>query len=172
MEIRIAFAGKMCSGKSTAAEHLVTVRGFEEISLVEPLRRLVREICPFDRELRRQMMQVLGHAARQVYPNVWIDTVVRRLVDNPEGRYVIADVRFPNEVTMLREWGFEVYRIVASEETRIKRHEHREGFTPPRLILEDETETALDGVDLLEIDGELPIGEFCNAIDKVVFGFC
>jgi hypothetical protein len=78
--------------------------------------RLGRDFIP------RLAMQLMGtEAGRNVFhPNLWVDVVERRIVHNQEAnidhKFVIPDVRFPNEIEAIRKWGGFVVRIVRGNE--------------------------------------------------------
>ncbi len=60
----------------------------------------------------REFLQRLGVACRdQIGPDVWVDALARRLSVHPSARYVITDVRFPNEAEFITNRGGQVWRI-------------------------------------------------------------
>lgn len=60
----------------------------------------------------REIMQYVGtDFFRKIYPNVWVDSTIRRIgVDNPK-LAVIVDCRFPNEVEGVQKSGGKVIRL-------------------------------------------------------------
>ena len=51
-------------------------------------------------------------AGRGVFhPDLWVHTVMRRCDRAPQNNYVIADVRFPNEIQAIRDSGGKVIRV-------------------------------------------------------------
>jgi hypothetical protein len=51
-------------------------------------------------------------AGRDVFhPDLWVHTVLRRCQNAPWNNYVIADVRFPNEINAIRAAGGIVVRV-------------------------------------------------------------
>lgn len=75
----------------------------------------------------REFLQRLGVAARDVLgSNVWVDAALSTL---PSGKYVVTDVRFPNEAEAIKTLGGEVWRV------------ERPGTGP---VNGHESETALD----------------------------
>ena len=78
--------------------------------------RLGRDFIP------RLAMQLMGtEAGRNVFhQNLWVDVVERRIrqlqEDNLDHKFVIPDVRFPNEIEAIRKWGGFVVRIVRGNE--------------------------------------------------------
>jgi len=70
-------------------------------------KKLGREFSP------RLALQLMGtEAGRDVFhPDLWVHTVLRRCELAPERNYVIADVRFPNEINAIRDSGGRVIRV-------------------------------------------------------------
>jgi hypothetical protein len=168
--MRIAFTGKMCSGKDTATDYLIR-KGFTKLSFADPIRELAAKVYGNQQtNERRRFMQEIGQAGRKVNPLVWIQPVAMTVQQFPESLFTINDVRFPNELTALRWLGFIVYRITAPEGLRVQRHIDRSGYAPTREALDDISEIALDDFDLPELDGSLPKCEFYKAIDRILEG--
>ncbi len=132
----IGLHGKAQSGKSTVAEHLFK-HGFDEMTFAYPLKELVVDLFDLswdqviDEELKekidlrygmspRRMLQYLGtDVFRQMYPDIWIDHLIRRtkrlkkLSENgPDVRLVVSDVRFKNEKEAIEKEGGHVWKIV------------------------------------------------------------
>ena len=70
-------------------------------------KKLDREFSP------RLALQLMGtEAGRDVFhPDLWVHTVMRRCEKAPWNNYVIADVRFPNEIKAIRDSGGRVIRV-------------------------------------------------------------
>jgi hypothetical protein len=124
------------SGKTTIANQL-TVQGFMKLSFAAPLRALVVEtLCqlghdritaydyvhrykeqqiPGIRCSARHLMQTLGTEwGRQcVHPDVWVMIASKRIRDLHAAGYSVAidDCRFPNEASMIRELGGELWHV-------------------------------------------------------------
>lgn len=71
----------------------------------------------------RAMLQLVGNAARDILPDIWIDIATANL----PGRVVFDDVRFLNELRALQERGFTAHRITAPLEIRLARLRARDG---------------------------------------------
>lgn len=70
---------------------------------------------PFSPRLALQLMGT--EAGRDVFhPDLWVHTVLRRCQNAPWNNYVIADVRFPNEIKSIREAGGIVIRVKRGDE--------------------------------------------------------
>lgn len=118
----IGLAGGKGSGKSTVADHLVRACGFSELSFADPIRRFVRHLTgyteatkedPIDwldgRHSARTLMQTVGTewGRDMIHPQIWVRFLARQL-ETPTWRgrpVVVSDVRFPNEVDMIRSLG-------------------------------------------------------------------
>lgn len=119
MVSRIAFAGPMASGKSTAAQHLHDQCGHIRLSISGPVYKIARE--QFNMTVKdRVLLQTIGMTGRAIDPDVWINKVLETITDN-ETNYVIDDVRFPNECVKLRECGFKIVWLKVSREERERR---------------------------------------------------
>jgi hypothetical protein len=66
----------------------------------------------------RLALQLMGtEAGRDVFhPDLWVHTVMRRCEQAPWNNYVIADVRFPNEINAIKESGGTVVRVRRGDE--------------------------------------------------------
>ena len=70
---------------------------------------------PFSPRLALQLMGT--EAGRDVFhPDLWVHTVMRRCELAPWHNYVIADVRFPNEIDAIRKSGGKVIRVRRGDE--------------------------------------------------------
>lgn len=137
----VGFSGYARVGKDTAAEALSSL-GFVRLSFADKLRDFLYEFNPiidveyeigggagvrlrniidhygwdgykdtiYYNEIRRNL-QVLGtECGRKIVSDtIWVDAL---LDDLDDGKYVIADVRFPNEADGIRDRGGKIYRVI------------------------------------------------------------
>jgi len=112
-------------GKDTAADILVRRARYCRVGFADALKEMALDVFPtlrdrvgtwgWDRVKTtdpgvREMLQRLGVAAREhLGENVWVEAVFSNM--DPGGRYVISDVRFPNEAERILAAGGVVYRI-------------------------------------------------------------
>jgi len=133
----IAFVGAKQSGKDTAANFLVSKLGYTRLAFADRLKELLYEANPMVTKsgyrLRgivdqvgwddakesypevRQALQRVGLACRiHIGDTVWVDIVAEQVRDlRAEGKAVVlTDVRFPNEVEMVRELGGALVRVI------------------------------------------------------------
>jgi adenylate kinase family enzyme len=118
MASRIAFAGPMASGKSTAAQKLHKQCGHVRMSIAKPIYKIAHE--QFHMTVKdRVLLETIGMTGRALDPDVWINKCLEEVVNDE--MYVIDDVRFSNECKKLREHGFKIIWLKVSTEERERR---------------------------------------------------
>lgn len=141
--MRIGLSGKMCSGKSLVAQHLVKNYGFIELSFAQRLKELAEELFGVRTkdERGRLILQQLANHLREIDANVWLRYLVASIPRT--GNVVVSDVRYPNEYQTLKSLGFKLIRM---EQDRREQHrlivENYQGL--PLILLDDYSEVALD----------------------------
>lgn len=125
---RVAFADRMREAMLALNPEIIT----SWHTSTSPLSKTIDEMG-WDQAKReyshiRELLQRFGTEMGRniIHPNVWVDLALKDLV--PGKRYVITDVRFPNEAQAIKDRGGFVYRI------------ERPGIEPPNL---HSSETAL-----------------------------
>ena len=126
----IGVTGRQFHGKDTLSDYLVQNHGYTKISLASPLKEISKIMFGFsDEQLHgdlketiderwnvtpRQCLQFFGMLFRDnigkilphIEKNFWayclIEKIKSQLKINPEARFVISDLRFPNEIEALR----------------------------------------------------------------------
>ncbi len=136
----IGICGLIGSGKGTVADVLVE-QGFTKISFADKLKDGVAAVYGWDRAMLegdtpesrewreaqddfwtnetgriitpRIVLQEFGTDCMRngFYDGVWVSVVKQILINNPNIDYVIPDVRFENEVDMIRQVGGQVWEI-------------------------------------------------------------
>jgi hypothetical protein len=142
----VGLVGFIGAGKGTVADLLVERHGFFKESYANSLKDACSIIFGWDREMLegatpesrawreqkdewwseklgkefspRLALQLMGtEAGRDVFhPDLWVHTVMRRCEKAPWNNYVIADVRFPNEINAIVESGGKVIRVRRGED--------------------------------------------------------
>ena len=129
----LGLVGYARSGKDSVASILIEEYGFERVSFADPIRNAVYTLNPYVTEagLRiqplidilgwdavkvqyqevRRLLQVFGTevAREQWSDSFWVDLGFSKM--QPDGKYVITDVRFPNEAEAVRNRGGILWRI-------------------------------------------------------------
>lgn len=139
----IGFCGKKGSGKSFYSSYLIGRYGFVELSFARPLKEAVKVIFgltdkdvedPIQKEIindrlnasPRSLMQWLGtDIIREEFNkkfnysgSIWVDNVkkqIEKLIVN-KTNIVISDVRFENEVEMIKSFGGMIINIKGIDE--------------------------------------------------------
>jgi hypothetical protein len=130
----IGLSGYAQSGKNTVADILVDHHGFIQLAFADAIRAFVYEINPmvacsptgylqdlvnlkgWDEAKQepqvRKLLQSTGLAGRTMIDEyLWVALTLSQIKDPQDGRYVITDVRFPNEAAALTSQGGQIWRI-------------------------------------------------------------
>jgi hypothetical protein len=128
MGTRIAFYGKMCSGKTTCANYLVINSNFVKMALADKLKAIAYELYGVEGKdgASRALLQGLGDDLRKWDEDVFINAVLRKVaaieaLTKFPPKIVVDDVRFPNEAAGLLAAGFTLVGITANEDVRQER---------------------------------------------------
>ena len=193
---KIAFTGKLRSGKTEAARYLELYHDFERLSFGAALKRNADELfdgystypskeveygapCPFTGERPtmtkkpRKRYVDFGQMMRQLDPDIWVRHLAFMYEHYVDSRstvgIVIDDLRQPNEYEWLRKNGFVIVRVNANEDTRIERAKAEgDDFT-----LEDLRHSTELYVDDFEVDYDIwndgeDISELERKVDEIV----
>lgn len=171
--MNIGLIGKLGSGKTTAAKHIATEYCYKRYSLAAPMREIVRIVYPYldKRDPRyRQLMQKLGTDWFRAYDeDVWVNVLLSRtsLETHP---VVVDDVRFPNEARILRDRGWQLIYINASDEVRKQRCIDRDGHWD-ESVLSHPSETQIEEAAKYAhhvVNGDLELNEFLEELDRTL----
>lgn len=142
----IGICGLIGSGKGTVADILVQNYGYEKISFADKLKDGVSAVFGWDRDLLegdtdrsrlwrekpdeywttetgreitpRLVLQLFGTDCMRngFFNGIWVSLVKQQILDNPESKFVIPDVRFPNEMHVITNLGGEVWQVRRGEQ--------------------------------------------------------
>ena len=159
----IGICGLIGSGKGTVADILVE-RNYKNISFADKLKDGVAEVFGWNRAMLegdtddsrkwreqpdnfwsnetgkeitpRLVLQLFGtDCMRDGFDNgIWVSLVKKKLLENPQTDFVIPDVRFENEINMIKEVGGEVWVVVRGQTPKWLEQYQRENITPPDSI--------------------------------------
>ncbi len=132
----VALIGQARSGKDTVGSRLVERYGYTRLAFADPLKEMAIDINPYVPTVPgvcvrlasliadvgweyakehypevRRILQHTGQTVRDRDPDYWVRVLVRRMLDTP-GPIVVTDVRYPNELETLRNYGFRTVRII------------------------------------------------------------
>ena len=142
----IGIAGFLGSGKGTLGDILIQEHGFRSIAFADAVKDAVAAIFKWPRELLegdsvasryfrekvdpywsekfgydvtpRYMLQLMGtEAGRDVFDsNLWVYVVEKTIMESPDSNFVITDLRFPNESTIIKRMGGHTIRVIRGPE--------------------------------------------------------
>ena len=145
--MKIAFSGKIASGKSTIASSVASMNGSRRIGFADKLRDIIRDLYGPGHEKNRALLTSVGMGLRSVDEDTWVNVVLRETAGG--GSWVLDDVRFPNELRGLQRGGGVTVRLKVPADVRARRVVDRYGEdgAPAHLAYRDhESETGLDSV--------------------------
>ena len=133
MVIKIAISGKMCSGKSFCSKMIAEkYPQFKTFSFADKLKKTAHELFFQDFKIKeggehtlvqmyknRRLYVDFGQRMREIDPNVWINHVLKDT--NGIQFALIDDLRFKNEMKVLRMNGWKTVRLNVSRELQIER---------------------------------------------------
>jgi len=184
--IKVAFIGRMRSGKSTASDHLLfkDFKRFHSLSLGNAIKdisdeyfshlyeRKVVGTYPFDTievVKPRKILQHIGQSFREIDEDIWIKQIENRIkyLDNLKDfrGVIIDDIRQPNEYEWAKENGFVIIKIDTSVDTIKKRMESLNEVVDDSF--NHDTESHINDFDYdYVISGETN-SSICNNLDKL-----
>ncbi|PEL23436.1 hypothetical protein COL55_13315 [Bacillus toyonensis] len=151
---KIALIGKTRSGKDSVAE-ILTELGFpiQRIAFGDAMKEMYHLAHPNVPRSPKPIAEYIryGTAEREKDSEVFVRPTMSKLwfeqaLDKGNDRtrsYVFTDVRQPNELAAVKEAGFKIIRVFASEEARVARM-IANGEEVSKEILEAHTETYMD----------------------------
>ncbi|MFX0207890.1 MAG: AAA family ATPase [Candidatus Hodarchaeota archaeon] len=168
---KIAITGRMGSGKTTVA-NLLAPHGFKRRSIAKKIREIVQDIgLPETREI----LQETGRFYRQWDGLVWVRIVARQAQEDAQKglKTTVDDVRFMNEVTLLRSEGFLIVRLQVPSELRKDRIQRRDDIEIAEEVWkkwqDHPTEQEIDQIDPdIEIDNSYSLKELMRKIQDLI----
>ena len=107
--MKIAICGKMCSGKSTLANHIMrNFPGYQKYSFARRVKELCVELFGMTGK-DRDLLITFANKMRDIDPNVWINQVLRET--KGKENCIIDDVRYQNEVDALIRDGWKFIQL-------------------------------------------------------------
>ena len=104
--MKIAICGKMCSGKSTLANYIMSsYPGYQKYSFAQKVKELCSEL--FDMEGKDRLLLInFANKMRDIDEKVWVNHVLKQT--ESKEKCIIDDVRYQNEVDALIEDGIAI----------------------------------------------------------------
>ena len=173
---RIGIIGKKGHGKDSVGDVFIEGLNYRRVAFADRIKEMVHVGLDIPREVLwgpasvkemihprwgvsvRHMLQTLGTewGRRLIHTDIWIklalETDIPR-IEKAEGeqKWIVTDVRFPNEVQLLREHGFTLVKVVRpGYDARIAEQAKKEGWE--ERLMEERAHASEALVDGLEYD--------------------
>ncbi|MEM5645609.1 hypothetical protein AAHH72_12390 [Bacillus cereus] len=160
---KIAITGKARSGKSELSHYAWMLYGFKEFDFSAVLKDEFHRLFPhIPRDPKpRACYQKFGQWLREIDPDIWVKMTMAKVHEycfedalnkvNHKPKVLVNGVRQPNEYQRLKDEGFIIIRVNASDDLRIGRAE-KAGDVFTEADLGHETESHID---TFEVDYEV-----------------
>lgn len=182
--MKIAISGKMGSGKTALANVLQDRYLFHKFSFADKLKKTAMDLWGLSRDdvygpnkkNYRKLMQDFGKHMRDVDENVWVNIILREIkarealietygTENIFGdNIVIDDVRYKNEYHALKEAGFVMVRMDASDTARKRRL--GDGFLETNHLSEVDLDDIIDW-DMVVLNDSEDLNTLFQAADSL-----
>jgi len=117
--MKVAICGKMCSGKSTLANHIMrTFSGYQKYSFGQRVKELCSDLFGM-RSKDRPLLIQFANSMRDIDENVWINQVLQETRGKKD--CIIDDVRYQNEVDALIQDGWKLIQLHVPYDIQKKR---------------------------------------------------
>jgi len=116
--LRIAFVGPMASGKSTMSNVIAKTYGCRVKSFAAPVKEIARGTFGMTTKDRR-LLQIIDMTGRALHPDTWTNKLIGSLGEHDS--VCVDDVRFKNEIDVLRASGFVVIYLDIPSSVRFER---------------------------------------------------
>ena len=147
----VAITGKARSGKDSLGAAIAEESKVDYYTaLGEPIKKIDETIYGKTERKRRENLVMLGQGLRGLDPNIWIKSLVKRVVDEvPNYKeqfledcvFIVPDVRQPNEFSFFKNLGATTVKVTADEEKRLETLVKSDGESAlDENLLKDETE--------------------------------
>ena len=116
--MKLAFIGKICSGKSFLSKQIADIYNSKIFSFASKLKELASDL--FDMQQKdRKLLQDLGEKMKEINYNVWVNYLMKKIKN--EEHVIIDDLRYVNEYNALKKDGFIIIKLEITKEEQIKR---------------------------------------------------
>ena len=170
--MKLAFVGKMGSGKTTCANYIKSKNSkFYITNFAKKLKEIAREMYGM-KEKDRHLLQTVGDAMRGVDPDVFANFVIKECFYRTY--CMVDDARFPNELDKLKKNGWKLIKLDLSPESQKSRLELKYGIAAKQHLnnLDHHSETYIDKYDRNKFDyiinTDQPFDEVKKDLDKIM----
>lgn len=156
--MKIAISGKMCAGKSFITNAIlkyfnnnIKKKKFNKISFADDVYYIARNMFGMT-EKNRILLTSIATKMREIDDDVWAKSTILRV--NKLENVIIDDLRFTNELHLLKKNKFFLIRINISKELQLQRLKktYPNTFKQHLKKINHQSETALDNVSIKNFD--------------------
>jgi dephospho-CoA kinase len=148
---KIAICGKMCSGKTTLADYIISKdERFKKDSVAAKLKEIATDLFGMKNKDRNLLINV-GKKMREIDVDVWLNYVCEKHKTN---FVIIDDIRYKNEYKKFKEEGFLIIRIIISKDLQMERlqNTYADSWVDHLRNISDPSETNLDDMQYGDFD--------------------
>ena len=117
--MKFAIHGPMCSGKTTISNIIKKYdNNYKTYSFGGKVKDIARDLFKMEGKDRSLLINVASKM-REIHPDVWANYVVNEIENDSISNCIIDDLRFQNEVDLLKDWTF--ISLITPKEVRVKR---------------------------------------------------
>jgi cytidylate kinase len=117
--MKFAIHGPMCSGKTTISDIIKKYdNNYKTYSFGGKVKDIARDLFKMEGKDRSLLINVASKM-REIHPDVWANYVVNEIENDSISNCIIDDLRFQNEVDLLKDWTF--ISLITPKEVRVKR---------------------------------------------------
>ena len=117
--MKIAFVGKMCSGKTWCVDYLKKKNSSFFITRFAKMVKIIANDLFFMKEKDRILLQQIGTKMREISPTVFVDYVINETKDCDF--CLLDDARYQNEINSLKKNGWIIVKLLISKKLQIDR---------------------------------------------------
>jgi len=163
----IGLGGRFCSGKSTVASELVKRnKKIHVINFADKLKEIATDL--FGMTVKdRTLLQKLGVKMREIRKDVWIDYVFKECKKHKIS--IIADVRFPNEVSRIKAENGKTIFIDRLSKDRLSTYKTLYKKLPTKKQLNHPSEKIRKSLFDVVIKNNIPLKELIEKIEKEIY---
>jgi len=118
--MKIAFSGPICSGKSTLSKYLQEEYNCKIVSFAKPVKTYCTQIFGMKNK-DRELLQTFADKCKEINPLVWVNLAEKEIIQNSNSNIIIDDLRYPNELDMLKRYNFIVIKLNINKDFQLKR---------------------------------------------------
>ena len=168
--MKIAFIGKICSGKTWCVDYLneKSGGGFYVTRFAKMVKKIARELF-FMREKDRHLLQQIGTKMREIHPDVYANYVIQEC--RGMDMCLLDDARYVNEIEALKRDGWTLVKLEISSKLQRERiircypHTYEEHLS--RLTHDSETQQDLVGDDVYDYIINNDKDDIINCLDNI-----